>query len=149
MIPILKSSAKAKSKFKKKILALDDDISIRALLEILLQRKYEVITKEDGIQAMLWLEQGNIPDLIVADIQMPKMNGTDFVNMIKKSGYFRDIPIVMLSGLDDPSIKKQCLDAGVKKFYQKPFNPNDLLAYIEKMFEDDIEEINANNFKYA
>ncbi len=149
MIPILKSSAKAKSKFKKKILALDDDISIRALLEILLQRKYEVITKEDGIQAMLWLEQGNIPDLIVADIQMPKMNGTDFVNMIKKSGYFRDIPIVMLSGLDDPSIKKQCLEAGVKKFYQKPFNPNDLLAYIEKMFEDDIEEINANNFKYA
>lgn len=149
MIPILKSSAKAKSRFKKKILALDDDISIRALLEILLQRKYEIITKEDGIQAMLWLEQGNIPDLIVADIQMPKMNGTDFVNMIKKSGYFRDIPIVMLSGLDDPSIKKQCLEAGVKKFYQKPFNPNDLLAYIEKMFEEDIEEINANNFKYA
>lgn len=149
MIPILKSSAKAKSRVRKKILAIDDDVSIRALLEILLQRKYEVVSKEDGFEALLWLEKGNIPDLILADIQMPKMNGVDFVRSIKKSGYFRDIPVVMLSGMDDSSIKKQCLDSGVSKFYQKPFNPNDLLAYIETMLNEDAEEINANTFRYA
>lgn len=149
MIPILKSSTKAKTGVKKKILAIDDDNSIRALLEILLQKRYEVVSKEDGIGALLWLEQGNIPDLIIADIQMPKMNGSEFVKTIKKSGYFRDIPIVMLSGTDDISVKQQCMEAGVTKFYQKPFNPNDLLAYIESMFKADAEELNANNFRYA
>jgi two-component system, chemotaxis family, chemotaxis protein CheY len=147
MIPILKSTTKAKQKTKKKILAIDDDASIRALLEILFQRKYDVVSKEDGLEALLWLENGNIPDLIVADIQMPKMNGVDFVNTIKKSGYFRDIPIVMLSGVDDNLIKKQCLESGVSKFYQKPFNPNDVLEYIESIFNEKV--ITTNNFRYA
>jgi two-component system, chemotaxis family, chemotaxis protein CheY len=147
VIPILKSSAKARIKTRKKILAIDDDTSIRTLLELLFQRKYDVVSKEDGLQALLWLENGNRPDLIVADIQMPKMNGIDFIKTVKKSGYFRDIPVVMLSGIDDKVIKKQCMDAGITKFYQKPFNPNDLLEDIEKILN--IEDITANNFRYA
>jgi two-component system, chemotaxis family, chemotaxis protein CheY len=147
VIPILKSSAKARIKTRKKILAIDDDTSIRTLLELLFQRKYDVVSKEDGLQALLWLENGNRPDLIVADIQMPKMNGIDFIKTVKKSGYFRDIPVVMLSGIDDNAIKKQCMDAGITKFYRKPFNPNDLLEDIEKILN--IEDLTANNFRYA
>jgi two-component system, chemotaxis family, chemotaxis protein CheY len=149
VIPILKSAAKAKPKERKRILAIDDDTSIRALLEILFQRKYEVVSKEDGFEALLWLENGNIPDIIVADIQMPRMNGVDFVNTIKKSGYFRHIPIIMLSGIDDNIIKKQCMESGVSKFYQKPFNPNDLLEYIETIVNENIHELTSNNFRYA
>jgi two-component system, chemotaxis family, chemotaxis protein CheY len=128
-------------------LVIDDDTSIRTLLELLFQRKYDVVSKGDGFQALLWLENGNFPDLIVADVQMPKMDGLDFVNTIKKSGYFRNIPIVMLSGTDDNMIKKQCFEAGVSKFYQKPFNPNDLLENIEKILAR--EDVRTNSLKYA
>jgi len=134
-------------KAKKKILAIDDDNSIRALLQILLQRRYEVTSREDGYEALLWLEQGNIPDLIIADIQMPKMDGIHFIKMIKKSGYYRDIPVIVLSGSDDKTLKAQCESAGAYKFYQKPFNPNILLEDIEQMFHNR-EELDVN-FRYA
>lgn len=132
---------------KRKILAIDDDNSIRALLQILLQRRYDVVSREDGYEALLWLEHGNIPDLIIADIQMPKMNGINFLRMIKKSGYYREIPVIVLSGSDDVSLKAQCEAAGAQRFYQKPFNPNTLLADIEDLFHNR-KELNVN-FRYA
>lgn len=147
MIPILKSSEKAKLKTRKKILAIDDDNSIRALLQILLQRRYDVVSMEDGYEALLWLEQGNIPDLIIADIHMPKMDGMGFVKTIKKSGYYREIPVIVLSGSDDTSLKSQFEATGIQRFYQKPFNPNVLLADIEELFRDN-KELKVN-FRYA
>ncbi len=63
---------------KKQILAVDDDSSIRELLEFLLRNNYNVITKKDGMEAMMWLSEGNIPDLIITDIDMPRLNGYEF-----------------------------------------------------------------------
>ncbi len=67
---------------KKKILVIDDELSIRMLLENFLSKTYEVITKNDGMEGVQWLEQGNMPDLIVADIQMPNMDGYDYLNFL-------------------------------------------------------------------
>lgn len=55
---------------KKKILVIDDELSIRMLLENFLNKSFTVITKNDGMEGLGWLEEGNLPDLIVADIQM-------------------------------------------------------------------------------
>jgi len=59
---------------KKKILVIDDELSIRMLLENFLSKTYDVIAKSDGMEGLKWLELGNMPDLIVADIQMPNLD---------------------------------------------------------------------------
>lgn len=116
---------------KKKILVIDDELSIRMLLENFLSKIYEVITKNDGMEGVQWLEQGNIPDLIVADIQMPNMNGYDFIKNIRSSGFFKEIPLIMLSGIESSQEKVKCLKLGANDYLVKPFNPEELAIRIE------------------
>jgi DNA-binding response OmpR family regulator len=116
---------------KKKILIIDDELSIRMLLENFLKKTYNVVTKNDGMEGLSWLEEGNIPDLIVADIQMPNLDGYEFVKNVRASGYFRDIPLIMLSGIESSTEKIKCLKLGADDYIVKPFNPEELAIRIE------------------
>lgn len=116
---------------KKKILVIDDELSIRMLLENYLSKIYEVITRNDGLDGMKWLEEGNMPDLIVADIQMPNMDGYEFIKNVRSSGYFKDIPMIMLSGIESSQEKIKCLKLGANDYMVKPFNPEELSIRIE------------------
>jgi len=116
---------------KKKVLVIDDELSIRILLENYLKKDYDVITKNDGMDALKWMEEGNIPDLIVADIQMPNLDGYEFIKNIRASGFFKHIPIIMLSGIESSSEKVKCLKLGADDYIVKPFNPEELSVRIE------------------
>lgn len=116
---------------KKKILVIDDEKSIRVLLKNYLDKEYEVITKENGEEGMAWLQQGDFPDMIVADIQMPKMDGYEFIKNIRASGYFKDIPLIMLSGIESSAEKVKALKLGANDYMVKPFNPEELQVRIE------------------
>lgn len=116
---------------KKKILIIDDELSIRMLLENFLKKEYNVVTKNDGMEGLTWLEEGNIPDLIVADIQMPNLDGYDFIKNLRSSGYFKHIPVIMLSGIESTSEKIKCLKLGADDYIVKPFNPEELSIRIE------------------
>ena len=118
---------------RKKILIIDDELSIRMLLENYLGKKYEVITKTDGIEGMKYLEAGNMPDLIVADIQMPNMDGFEFLKQLKVSGFFKNIPVIMLSGIESSQERVKCLKMGAEDFIVKPFNPEELALRIENL----------------
>ena len=116
---------------KKKILVIDDELSIRLLLENYLGKTYEVTTKSDGLEAMKWLQDGNLPDLIVADIQMPNLDGIQFIQQIRSSGFYKDIPLIMLSGIESSQEKIKCLKMGANDYVVKPFNPEELSIRIE------------------
>ena len=116
---------------KKKILVIDDEKTIRILLKNYLEKDYEVITKENGEEGMAWLQQGIIPDLIVVDIQMPVMDGYEFIKNIRASGYFKDIPLIMLSGIESSSDKVKALKMGANDYIVKPFNPEELAVRIQ------------------
>jgi len=116
---------------KKNILVIDDEKSIRILLKNYLQKDYEVTAKENGEEGMAWLQEGNIPDLIVVDIQMPRMDGYEFIKNIRASGYFKDIPLIMLSGIESSSDKVKALKMGANDYVIKPFNPEELAVRIE------------------
>lgn len=115
---------------KKKILVIDDERTIRVLLENFL-KEYIVTTKNDGLEGLSWLQEGNMPDLIVADIQMPNIDGYEFVKQIRASGFFRDIPLIVLSGLESSTEKVKCLKLGANDYLVKPFNPEELSLRIE------------------
>ncbi len=118
---------------KKQILTVDDDVSIRNLLHFLLRKDYEVVTKSNGLDAMLWLDKGNMPDLIIADVDMPGMNGYNFLKHLKSSGFFRDIPVVMLASIENHEETIRCIQVGAEDYVMKPFNPNALFSKIEKV----------------
>ena len=117
----------------KKILVVDDKSSISNLLVQFLSSQYSVETKEDGLEALTWLQRGNIVDLVITDLQMPNMDGTELIKRMKESGYFKDIPIIVLSSKDSSGDRVQCLKLGAEDYVMKPFNPEELLIRIEKI----------------
>ncbi len=117
----------------KKILVVDDKTSISNLLVQFLNNQYSVETKEDGMEALIWLQQGNIPDMIITDLQMPNMDGVELIKRLKESGFFKNIPVIVLSSKDSSADKVQCLKLGAEDYIVKPFNPEELLIRIEKI----------------
>ena len=124
---------------KQTVLVIDDDYFVRTLLNFLLKDFYEVVTIENGYKAMLWLDKGNIPDAIITDMDMPRINGFNFLNHLQKSGYYRDIPVIVLSGHSNPDIKEQCRVSGAAEFISKPFNPPDLLNSLKGLLKSHSE----------
>lgn len=88
---------------KTKILLADDDASIRRFLEIVLERlNYDVTTAEDGLSAMQLALAGRF-DLVVADAVMPHLTGYDLCRMLRQNPKYKDVPLVILSGLENNS----------------------------------------------
>jgi CheY-like chemotaxis protein len=116
---------------KKSILIIEDHDSIRLLLGSMLSKSYQVVTKKDGLEGMAWLVRGNLPDLILLDMTMPRLSGPEFLKNIRQSGFFRDIPVIVVSGNDGEGDIKDCLKWGVSHYMTKPFNPVNLKEKIE------------------
>jgi len=119
----------------KKILAVDDDQSIRMLLEHLLKENYDVQSKEDGHDALLYMQEGNVPDLIISDLTMPKMNGMDFIDNVRSSSFFKNIPLIVLSAKENSNERIECLRRGADDYLVKPFNPEELQLRIASIFK--------------
>jgi DNA-binding response OmpR family regulator len=118
---------------KKKILIVDDELSIRMLLENYIGKTYEIVTKTDGLEGIKYLEDGNLPDLIVADIQMPNLDGYEMLKQVRASGYFGNVPMIMLSGIESSQERVKCLRMGADDYLVKPFNPEELLLRINNL----------------
>jgi DNA-binding response OmpR family regulator len=118
---------------KKTILAIDDELSIRMLLENFLSNDFNVVTCNDGQEGLNYLEQGKLPDLIVTDIQMPNLDGYEFIKNVRASGFFSNIPVIMLSGIESSTERVKCLKLGADDYIVKPFNPEELSIRIENM----------------
>ena len=119
---------------KKTLLALDDELSILKILDFYFNKTYNVVAKQNGKEALEWMQQGVIPDVIIADVNMPEINGLEFIRQIRSSGFFKDVPLIMLSGNEGSSDKIKCLKAGADYYLIKPFNPEELEARIDNIF---------------
>ncbi|UAM96753.1 response regulator [Polaribacter litorisediminis] len=116
---------------KKKILVVDDEISICMLLQNFLSQDYEVVTLYNAMEAMAWLEE-NLPDLIISDIQMPEMDGYDFLTKVRQKGFTKHTPVVMLSGRAESKERIKCYRLGAQDYLTKPFNPEELEELVKK-----------------
>ncbi|HZY39295.1 MAG TPA: response regulator [Mucilaginibacter sp.] len=118
---------------KKKLLIVDDDLSILKLLNFILSKDYEIVVKNNGIDAFSWLEDGNIPGLIISDLQMPYFDGQSFVKNVKISGLFRDIPVILLSAAHDLDEQVGKMPFNIDAYLPKPFNPTSLKTAINQV----------------
>jgi DNA-binding response OmpR family regulator len=116
---------------KKKILVIDDEQSICLLLDNFLKKNFDVVIRGDGMEALEWLE-GNLPDLIICDIQMPNLDGYGFIEKVRQRGYTKHTPVIMLSGVESSKERIKCYRLGAQDFLAKPFNPEELDELIKK-----------------
>jgi len=121
--------------YKKKILVIDDEKSIRFIIESTLKQEFNVISFSNGQEGLNYLEGGNFPDMIICDLIMPELNGFEFLERIKASGFFDDIPIMILSGREWSKDKIRCFELGAEDYVVKPFNPSEVIARIKRRLE--------------
>src|SRR5688572_11060663 len=114
----------------KKVLVIEDDEPLCILLAKILSKQYQVVIMNNGLEAWGWLTDGNRPDAIVSDINMPLLDGFELLEHLSNSGLFKDIPVIMLSGVKDAIKRDECLRLGAQAFLQKPFEPRILLETI-------------------
>ncbi|MEO1519004.1 MAG: response regulator [Bacteroidota bacterium] len=118
---------------KKSVLVIDDHDGLRKILGRSLSKNYEVTTRANGVSALAWMHQGNIPDLIVLDMRMPGMSGIDFLSNLRSSGFFRDVAVVIVSADDNPQLVAQCNDLNIRQYIGKPFSPIQLHETIDSI----------------
>lgn len=120
---------------RKKVLILDDKETIAKVLTVYLASDFDTVWLSDGMQGMKWLQEGNVPDLIISDIRMPEMRGDDFLEWIKSNELFKHIPVIMLSSEDSTSERIRLLEIGAEDYIVKPFNPLELKIRVKKIIE--------------
>ncbi len=113
-----------------KILIVEDDLFMQAILKEFLKTSYEIAIRSNGMDALAFLQNGNVPDLIISDLNTPKLSGLDLIEQIKVSDFFNSVPIIILSGEESSEKRIKCLDSGADDFVVKPFNPAELGARI-------------------
>ena len=119
---------------EKKLLAVDDEPTILLILQHIFGVDYTVVQKTNGKESLEWMNEGNIPDIIIADLNMPEMDGYEFIKHVRASGFFRNIPLIMLSGNENTQDKIKALQQGADDYLVKPFNPDELKARIVNIF---------------
>ncbi len=116
---------------KKKILVIDDELTMTTLLEFFLGSKYDVAAVGSGKEALAWLDN-NLPDLIISDIQMAEMDGFEFLKQFRFRGYTKHTPVIMLSGKSESKERVKCYQLGAQDYLTKPFNPEELDELVKK-----------------
>jgi len=115
------------------ILIVDDSKVVRKLIiNILSNSEYHCIEAENGIEALEKLVLSDI-DLIIADLNMPKMSGLELVKTIRASDIYNNIPIIMLTTEKNQQEQYNCLSAGANIYLIKPLPPEELRNNINRL----------------
>lgn len=117
---------------RKRILAVDDAATILLRITDTLDKYYDVITVNSGVRALRYLERVK-PDLILLDIRMTPKNGFDTLREIRDMKSRADIPVIMLTAMEDKDSVLEGITLGISDYILKPFAPNDLLNRIRRV----------------
>lgn len=121
---------KEERKDKPRILIVDDVEANRLILkDIIVEMGYMPILTENGLQALKFMEHC-IPQLIILDVAMPKMDGYEFCGIVKANPEVKDIPIIFISAFDDPADVVKGFNLGGEDYITKPFIPEVVKARV-------------------
>ncbi len=114
------------------VLVVDDSPTVRKIVQLTLLREHiQVVTAGDGLSALASVADEQ-PDLILLDIMLPRMDGYNICQVIRKNMAYRDLPIIMLSGKDGLFDKMRGKLAGSTEYMTKPFDSAELVQTVKR-----------------
>jgi putative two-component system response regulator len=116
-----------------KILIVDDDARNLALMKSMLKSEYETVWAVQSGMAALEKVAEELPDIILLDIMMPEMNGFEVVARLKTSATGWDVPVIMVTALEDRESRIRALEAGAEEFIIKPVDRQELLVRVKNL----------------
>ncbi len=120
---------------RKTIIIIDDSSTNVILLDNLLSHKgYHTLSASSVKEALALLERSK-PDLIILDLLMPFVDGFEFLNIIKNDTKTKDIPVIIVSAVNDNQEVERAKSYGVLEFVSKPINIKQFSSYIDSIFE--------------
>ena len=112
-----------------KVLVVDDDASNRQVLADLLKPEYTVLLAKNGVQTLERAAR-HVPDLILLDVMMPDMDGYDTMQAIRKTGQYRDLPIIAVTAKAMKGDREKTLQAGAWDYLSKPVDTDQMLSVL-------------------
>ncbi len=114
------------------VMVVDDSITIRKVTTRFLERNnYKVVTAKDGVDALQKLEK-IVPDVVLLDIEMPRMDGYELASQMRKEERLANIPVIMITSRTGDKHRNRAMELGVNSYLGKPYNEAQLLERIEK-----------------
>jgi two-component system chemotaxis response regulator CheY len=116
------------------VLTVDDSRTMRNMLRLALtEAGHTVIEAEDGMHGVEVLESSDAVDVIITDINMPRMDGFGFIENVRRDPRNRSTPILVLTTESEPAKKQRARDAGATGWIVKPFDPAKLVAAVRRV----------------
>jgi chemosensory pili system protein ChpA (sensor histidine kinase/response regulator) len=120
----------------KTIMVVDDSITVRKVTARLLKRQgMDVITAKDGVDAIAQLQE-RIPDLMLLDVEMPRMDGYELAKQVRNTAGWTHIPIIMITSRTGAKHREHAEKIGINRYLGKPFNETELLENIHALLEN-------------
>lgn len=119
-----------------RILVVDDDVSLRLLLDYRLAKEgYDVVLAANGLDALEQVE-AHIPDLIILDLDLPRLDGLGFLRRLRSEESTSSIPVLVLTAYGFEQNRSKSLDLGASAFMVKPFSSRALIDDLRHILQD-------------
>ena len=117
------------------VMIVDDSITMRKVGERILRRnEYDVVTAKDGLDALDKLKEA-VPDVMLLDIEMPRMDGYELAIEMKKEQKYANVPIIMITSRTGEKHRQRAMDLGVDRYLGKPYQEAELLENIKELIK--------------
>jgi len=129
----LNSEGRTFSSWRPTILVAEDSADSREMMQVLLETKgYQVVAADDGVRA---LEEAirTRPDLLLLDLELPKLDGLSVTRNLRSRPNFKDVPIIIVSGHDPSRFRQEALEAGCNDYLLKPINFDRLHELLDRV----------------
>lgn len=125
----------AKVKAQANVLIVDDSPSVRQVNSNLIKNAgWQVSVAKDGLEALEMLQTGrNLPDIILTDVEMPRMDGYELLALLKRQETLRKIPVIMITSRSGDKHRRKAYDLGVSEYLTKPYEESVLIKKIQQL----------------
>ncbi|MBA4691257.1 MAG: response regulator, partial [Pseudomonas sp.] len=120
------------------VMVVDDSVTVRKVTSRLLERNgMNVLTAKDGVDAITQLQERK-PDIMLLDIEMPRMDGFEVATLVRHDERLKDLPIIMITSRTGEKHRDRALSIGVNEYLGKPYQESVLLEAIQRLVHADV-----------